>query len=243
VADRSNDPTKKLQAALRDSQEKRSKEESRAQSEADHSDDLDALGTVVTRNAFYRDGYRRLVKIALVEAVAIVVLIIGLVLSLQMYTPQDRFFATTADGRLIPMVALDQPNLNRAALLSWATQAATETMTFSFHNYEKSLQDASRHFTRRGWKSFTEAMENSRILETVQSRQQIVTAAPGAAPVLINEGVFGGVYTWEIEFPLLATFQSGNDTRTRRFNLNLRIVRVSTLESPNGVGIEQWVGA
>lgn len=243
MADSSNDPTKKLQAALKEKQEKRAKQQARAESEIEHSDELDALGTVVTRNAFYRDGYRRLVRIALIEAVAIVGLIIGLVMSLQMYAPQDRFFATTADGRLIPMVALDQPNLNRAALLSWATQSATETMTFSFHNYEKSLQDASRHFTRRGWESFTGAMEQSRILETVQSRQQIVTAAPGAAPVLINEGVINGVYTWVIEFPLLATFQSGNATSTRRFNLTLRIVRVSTLESPNGVGIEQWVGA
>ena len=41
--------------------------------------------------------------------------------------------------------------------------------------------------------------------------------------------------------PLLLTFESADKSKTDTYYVTLRIVRVSRLESANGVGIEQWV--
>ena len=90
----------------------------------------DALNAVVTRNEYYRDGYRRLQKIALAEALAILGLILVLALTISVTKGKDRFFATTSDGRLLQMVPLDQPNLPTAKLVSWAASSATEIMPF-----------------------------------------------------------------------------------------------------------------
>lgn len=199
------------------------------------------LGAVVVRNEFYRDGYRTLLKVALLEAIVIVGLILAMIFLISKGKPEDRYFATTNDGRLVPMVSLSEPNLSTPALMSWTAQASTEVMTFGFHDYKRRLQEASRNFTKVGWASFTTALERSRIMEMVEANQQVVTAAPASAPILISEGVVNGRYQWQVQLPMVITYQAGSLTRADNLILTLLIVRVSKLESPNGVGIEQWV--
>ena len=140
------------------------------------------LNTVVVRNEFYRDGYRTLLKVAFLEGIAIIFLILAMFYIIKVNQPENRYFATTNDGRLVPMVALNEPNLSTPALMSWTAQAATEVMTFGFNDYKRRLQEASRNFTRVGWASFTSALEKSKIMQMVEASQQVVTAAPISAP-------------------------------------------------------------
>jgi intracellular multiplication protein IcmL len=202
---------------------------------------LKGLGSVVIRNEFYRDGYRSLLKVAVIEAIIIVGLIGAMFFVINVHQPENRYFATTEDGRLVPMVALNEPNLSTPALMSWSAQAATEVMTFGFNDYKRRLQEASRNFTRIGWASFTSALEKARIIEMVEANQQIVTAAPTSAPVLIQEGLVDGRYQWQIQVPMVVTYQAGSATRADKLLVTLLVVRVPKLESPNGIGIEQWI--
>lgn len=203
---------------------------------------LGALETVVTRNSFYRDGYRFWMKFAFTQSVAIVLLLVALAITIAVSRPQDRFFATTADGRLIRMVPLNESNMNDAAIASWAARAASDVMTFGFHDYQKRLQDNSSYFTRRGWQTFSEALQRSRLMETVEKAQQVVTAVPKSAPTIVQQGLTNGVYRWVIQVPLVITYQSGSSKQNENLSVQLVIVRVSTLDSPSGVGIQQWVG-
>ena len=200
------------------------------------------LGNVVIRNQFYRDGYRTLVRIALVEGIAIVALIFTFIVFLNIYTPTRTYFATTEDGRVVPMVPLSQANLSKPALLSWAAQGASETMTFGFHDYRRRLQESSRHFTRRGWGSFTKALQDSGRIEAITTNRQVTSATPRAAPTILAEGLMpNGVYRWEVEMPMLVTYELGKSRRSEPINVRLVIVRVPKLESSNGVGIDQWI--
>jgi intracellular multiplication protein IcmL len=205
-------------------------------------EDTSGLGTVVIRNEFYRDGYRSLLRLCLLEGAIILVLLGAMYFVIHTSQAQDRYFATTEDGRLIPMVALSEPNLSTPALMSWVAQASTEVMTFGFNDYRRRLQESSRNFTRRGWESFTQALQKSRIIEMVEANQQVVTAAPAGAPILDSEGLVAGRYQWVIQLPLVLTYQSGNRTKNDNLLVKVVVVRVPRLESPNGVGIEQWIG-
>lgn len=205
------------------------------------SEKIQGLGAVVVRNDFYRDGYRTLLRLTLIQVVIIVLLVFAMFYVVKIHQPEDRYFATTEDGRLIPMVALNQPNLSTAALTSWVAQSSTEVMTFGFNDYQRRLQESSRHFTRRGWQSFTTALETSRMIETISANQQVITAAPRGAPIVISEGLFRGRYEWTVQFPMILTFQSGAREQRKNIMITAKIVRVSRLESPNGVGIEQWI--
>lgn len=204
-------------------------------------DDTSGLGRVVIRNEFYRDGYRNMLRLVVIQGAVIVGLLAVVFLILQAREPENRYFATTEDGRLVPMVPLNQPNLSTPALMSWTAQAATEVMTFGFNDYRRRLQEASRNFTRTGWQSFTQALSKSRTVEMMEANQQVVTAAPLGAPVLEREGLVNERYQWVVQMPMVLTYQSGSLTRTDRLLVTLVIVRVPRLENPNGIGIEQWI--
>jgi len=199
------------------------------------------LGTVVIRNEFYRDGYRSLLKMTLIQSAVILGLIGCMYYVVKVNQPQHFYFATTEDGRLIPMVPLGQPNLSTPALMSWVAQATTEVMTFSFNDYRRRLQESSRNFTKRGWESFTQALQRSRIIEMVEVNQQMITAAPKGAPILQSEGLVAGRYQWVVEIPLVLTYRSGAKTSNTGLLVTVIVVRVPRLESSNGVGIEQWI--
>ncbi len=64
---------------------------------------------------------------------------------------------------------------------------------------------------------------------------------PRGAPVLTSEGVVGGQYQWVVQIPMVLTYVSGSKSRSDNWLITLVIVRVPRLESPNGVGIAQWI--
>lgn len=199
------------------------------------------LVAVVTRNEFYRDGFRNMIRIVILQTVIIVGLILSLIVYMTTAKPADRYFATTADGRLMQLVPLDRANMNTSALMSWATQAVTETMTFGYHDYQRRLQQSSRYFTRRGWESFAGALQRAKIIDSIIANQQVVTAEPRSAPILENQGVLNGKYRWLLSLPLRVTYRAGTQQRVDNLNVKLLIERVPSLENPSGVGIEQWI--
>ena len=199
------------------------------------------LGNVVLRNEYYRDGYRLALRVSVIQSFIIVGLIGAMFFVIKVHQPENRYFATTEDGRLIPMVALSQPNLSNPALMSWVAQAATETMTFGFNDYRRRLQESSRHFTRKGWESFTGALQAARIIESIEANSQVITAAPRGAPVLQQEREVNGQYQWIVQIPMVLSYQAGSKTRADNWLVTLVVVRVPRLESPNGVGIAQWI--
>ena len=212
-----------------------------AAAEKQEQPDLGSLGQVVVRNEFYRDGYRTLLKIALIQVIAIFGLIGAMFFVINAHQPENRYFATTEDGRLVPMIALSEPNMSVPALMSWVAQASTEVMTFGFNDYRRRLQESSRNFTRRGWESFTQALQKSRIIEMVEANQQVATAVPQGAPILESQGLVNGRYQWIVQLPIVITYQAGARSRSDSLLVTVVVVRVPRLESPNGVGIEQWI--
>lgn len=201
------------------------------------------LGNVVVRNEFYRDGYRLALRAAVIQSFVILFLVGAMYYVVHVHQPEDKYFATTVDGRVIPMVPLNEPNLSRPALMSWVAQAATETMTFGFSDYRRRLQESSRHFTKSGWAAFAKELSDIKLIESIEANYQIVTAAPAAAPIIEEETIRGGRYQWVVRVPLVLSYQSRESTRTDQWMVTLVVVRVPRLESPNGVGIAQWIAA
>ncbi|MGE3770339.1 MAG: DotI/IcmL/TraM family protein [Bdellovibrionales bacterium] len=199
-----------------------------------------AVETIVNRNEFYQDGYRMLLKLALVQGFLIVVLAGSLLAIFLMEKPIYRFFATTSDGRIIDIVPLDNPY--RGDVVAWSSQAATEAMTFAFTDYRLRLQNSSKFFTQRGWQTFIEALNKARVLEAVDKRQLNVKGTPNAAPQIKRQGVVNGVYQWVLEMPYTIEYLgSGEIPQPTSGTLTLVVQRVPNLENPQGIGIDQWI--
>lgn len=201
----------------------------------------DAISTVLTRNAFYRDGYRLLLRISILQGVVIVLLVSTIVAMVLSIDTRYVYFATTTDGRIINIVPLNEPYRSRGEVVAWASRHAQDVMLFGYNDYRQRLQKASTNFTSTGWESFTKAMKEARILEAVEARRLTVSMQIGAAPEVKNAFEKNGIYTWYLQFPVVIKFDGENPPNDMSATLVLQIVRVSTLQNPDGISIEQWI--
>lgn len=200
----------------------------------------DALEEVKLRNDFYRDSYRKLIVLLFLLALTIGCLSISIIILVKS-RPTPTYFATTESGRIIPLIPLNQPNLTDQAILQWATQAVTTVFTYNFVNYRSVFQDSRQYFTGGGWGNFMQAISSSKLLSAVQEEKLMLTAVVSSAPVITNEYVFDGKYTWKAQVPVLVTFQSLSQTSYQSYIISLTIERVSTLDNKYGVGIGSFV--
>jgi len=201
----------------------------------------DAALLVRLRNEFYRDNYHRIL-VVLLTAFLTIFLLIGALTYIVTHPPQAKYFATNTSGRIVPLVALNKPNLSTAALLQWANTAAIAAFTYNFVNYRQELQAASEFFTPEGWTAFIQSLNQSRNLEAVRAKNLVVSAVATGAPVVLQEGVVSGRYTWRVQMPMIVTYQSGSRISQQSLIITILITRMSTLNSPRGIGIAQFIG-
>ena len=201
----------------------------------------DAVATILSRNSFYRDGYRLLLKISLVQTGIIVLLVMAIIaLSMTMKT-RLVYFATTSDGRIISIVPLNEAYLSDAQVTAWTAATAQNVMRFGYHDYRERLQQSSINFTSTGWDSFNKALKEANFIDAIQARKLVVTMEINGAPEIQSKFVHNGIYTWYVQFPVTIKFDGDQPPQPISTTLRIQIVRVSTLQNPEGISIEQWV--
>lgn len=200
----------------------------------------DALTVVALRNKFYKDSQRKVI-FALLIAI-LVNLVLGLMLVyIITHPPAPKYFATSINGRIIPLFPLDQPNQSDSAVLQWANQAAIASFTYNFVNYRDELQASSGFFTPEGWDQFLNALQQSNNLDAVKAKKLIVSAVATRAPIILQKGILNGSFSWRVQMPILVTYQSASEFTQQNNVVTMLITRVSTLNSPRGIGIAQFV--
>lgn len=189
----------------------------------------------------YGHSVKILYRISGFLALITMALIILLYLVIKQGPSPDHYFAMTAEGRRMQLIALSEPAINTNAILQWTTQAAVQIMTFGFHDLNQRFADSKKFFTDKGWASFSEAMVNSGIFASVNKQQQIITAIPSGDPTVLYEGLReDGSYAWDIQVPLLLTARAGEHQRTARSTAIITVKKVPTKDNPNGLAIQKW---
>lgn len=200
----------------------------------------DALKAVAIRNDFYRDGQRKIILILLISMLANFILG-GILAYLMTHPPAPKYFATSINGRITPLFALNEPNQSDSAVLQWANQAAIAAFSYNFVNYRSELQAASGFFTSAGWTQFLNALQDSNNLDAVKAKKLIVSAVATRAPIILQKGVLNNRFSWRVQMPILVTYQSASEFSQQNNVVTMLITRVSTLNSPRGIGISQFV--
>ena len=199
----------------------------------------DALEAVVLRNEFYRDGYRKSLLIVVILIVSNLFAIFAIARLNDRPTPVA-FFATSSDGRIIPVLELSEPGKSNAEIIDWATRSAIKAYTYDFVNYRDALQQASQKFTGTGWTNFQKAMQSSGMLKTVVAERLVMTAQPTSAAVIADSGVRNGKYTWRVEIPMMLKLEGPKGLK-QPVRVSMLIQRVSLVNNPDGIAIVNYV--
>lgn len=154
--------------------------------------------------------------------------------------PKQVFYAVNNEN-FIPLRALSYPNLSTPSVLKWAVEAASAAYTLNFNDYNQVLQSVRHYFTQAGYDNFLQALRNENVLQTIQQKKLIVSGVATDTPIILREGMTSeGFYAWQIQFPMLISYQSGSDEVQQNIVLTLLIIQVPTTESPKGIGIASF---
>lgn len=201
----------------------------------------DVLVKVALRNQFYKDGHRKTV-IAFLLSMVVNVVMGSLLTYIITHPPAPRYFATYIDGRITPLYPLNESNMDDSEVLQWAAKAAAAVFSYNFVNYKSELQASSGYFTGYGWRQFQLVLQRSRLVEIVTSKKLILSAEPTGAPEKVRppQLLSNGRWAWEVRVPLKVYMTSSQSAyTTQNFNVTMVIMRVSTLNAPSGIGIQQ----
>ncbi len=192
------------------------------------------------RHAFLADGAGHILAVAVIEALVIVALVVALAATIVVLKPEDRVFALTQENRMFALQPLSTPNMTNSALVAWAAQAVTDVMTVSVGDYDQRQMEHEKYFTPDGWKSFSSARKLVGERDKVMRNRQVITAAPKAAPSIVEKGVRGEGYFWRMHVPMVITYNVGNSQQAVEQNYEILVLRVPTSVNAFGVGIEKW---
>lgn len=205
---------------------------------------FDPLQAVMVRNKFYRGSYRKLLFILVLSLTCNLFLGGGYYYLLtNPLTPV--YFAVKLNGRILPVYPIDEPNQSDQEVLEWAKKAAMAAFTYNYTNYRQEFQSSSDFFSPWGWHQFLTALKDSNNLDAVKAKKMLVTAQLGVNRKyeIEKQGLIKGHYAWRVKIPLIVTYQSSVAFTQENTLVTMLILRFSTLNSPAGIGIEQFVVA
>lgn len=199
-----------------------------------------AVIKAVEQQRYGEDKSIQIVMLALLS-IALTVVILGLMLLIRdPVAPPPVYFTAMENGALFPEKPLDQPGIETNELLNWITEAMMEANTFNFIDYNTVLDTASVYFTKEGYTSYKDALNTSKIIETITEKKYVLRAVATDAPQLLLEKPFAGRYMWKIKIPMQFKYQNVKADFGTLVEITLIVMRVPTVQSPNGVLILKY---
>lgn len=154
--------------------------------------------------------------------------------------PLREYFASD-NGRIFPMIPMSQPYRKPGDVIQFAKDTLTRSFTMDFENYRQDLEDNRSRYTRLGFKSYIDALQSAGILELVRQKRMNMSITAGTG-VLVKDGIENGVYFWTIEVPIQIKLTGQlSELPTQRFLATVRVERIDTLDSIEGIGAAQLV--
>jgi intracellular multiplication protein IcmL len=196
----------------------------------------EALQIELHKNTFFRDKYRKMMKlIVLMMVVCIFLTVSFVIIGLHQVTP--KYFGSTTTGQQIPVHPLSDPVITEKLITQWASIAAKSAYHLDFNHKDAELANVKMYFTKTGWESFQGAMEQSGLMDQVTSKKLELDAVVTNTPVIKSRGMSHGVRYWVVEMPMLVSFDSASDHAKRHMIVTMRIVRSSDITAPSGLQI------
>lgn len=196
-------------------------------------------GAILMRNAVVREEAVTKARIMTISGGLIAFLVV--LLALVAARPRETaYFATTAGGRIIPIVGLTHPIASDATVGLFAARALMAANTYDSANYKIMLsRAANKYFTKEGWNQYLIALKKSGNLKFVKDQQVMVSAIPTGAPVAIIPGeVVHGRYQWVFQIPMQITYSSLNQRVPQTAIFTITVVRVNVTQHPSGLAVQ-----
>jgi intracellular multiplication protein IcmL len=209
---------------------------------------LSPAALVSLRNRFFYIYYRKLSLIFMAALALCAMSMISAVFFATRKTPPV-YISVAPSGQIVPTYPLSEPSnkdpeVMAAWVSQWAQEGARRSLSYDYLNFSEQIDSAQSYFTYRGWDRFTKELTQSQNFNTVQQQKMIVKFTPKSAPQIKGTTTIQGRLAWAVWLEGSIQYVS-HDGQNQGFRQNVMvkmiIVRMSTVDSPKGLGIDQIV--
>lgn len=203
----------------------------------------EGLEVVQHKNAFYKDGSKKLYIAAIV---AVIGLFLQAIVAFFAFTAKSErvYIATDNNGSLINLIPLSQPNQKNEVVAQWMQDALVDTFSFNFTNLKTRLNESTmKWFTVNGANQFLKEMQTSGHLEVVNEGRMIMSLTLENTPILVSYGpaAVTDIYTWILQADAILTFRTQSKEYSKKVRFTVNVERRSILENADGLGIAKIV--
>jgi intracellular multiplication protein IcmL len=154
--------------------------------------------------------------------------------------PVREYFGSD-NGRIFPLIPMSHPYRKPPDVIQYAADSIRKSFTMDFNNWRDDLERVRTLYTPGGFKSFLDQLKESGFLETVRTKRMNMSLVSGGG-VLIKDGLENGTYVWFVEFPIEVKLAGQtSELAAQKFKAIVRVERVPTLDSIEGIAIGQFV--
>lgn len=121
---------------------------------------------------------------------------------------------------------------SNSQLVVWSSEAVVSTYTFDYQNLVKQQKQIAKYFTVNGWVNYSKALDESKLLDTVQKKSYYVSSVPILPPVIkeLRDNY------WQATIYLLVLYKNQEYQQTQNLKVELEFVKTDT-EGMNGFAI------
>lgn len=203
---------------------------------------------VALRNRFFYVYYRKMSLIVIAAMILCVFSLVSAVYFAKRKTP-PAYVPVSSSGQIVPTYALSQPSnsdpeVMNAWVSQWAMEGARKAFNYDYINFTEQINEAQSYFTYRGWQNFARSLTVSQNFNTVQQQKMIVRFTPKSAPIIKANQVVEGRLAWSIQFEAMIQYIAHDGQHqgyVQNVIVKMVLVRMSTVDSPKGLGIDQIV--
>lgn len=152
-----------------------------------------------------------------------------------------RYFASSPDHEPYPVLPLDRPVVDNPALLAWASEAVVKAYSLDFVRYRQQSEEAKVNFEPHAWNGWARSFIDARNLAKIVDAKMVTRAVPRSAPVVAHEGVVRGRYVWNVQFPMVLSYENTNGDVPETLLMEIMVARSDDPRHRRGIAIAQLV--
>lgn len=184
----------------------------------------------------------RLSRVVLYQAIIIAVLSVLLIISvIAAINSDNKYFASSPDGKITPMVALDSPVINDNGIKLFTRDTLYDVLNLDFDTWRQDLEKGRVGFIDKGLGNLITALKDAGII-AIMEKDRVNLRTEFSTPIISQKGLKNKVATWVVQIPITFNFVGQNTTsKPLKFILIATVQAVDNKTSPKGVAISQVV--
>ncbi|MFI4918062.1 MAG: DotI/IcmL family type IV secretion protein [Legionellales bacterium] len=122
---------------------------------------------------------------------------------------------------------------DKTQLAVWANEAIIATYSYDYQNYVSEQKEIAKYFTSNGWINYTKALNASKLPDSVQKNNYVVSAVATQPPQVITSDATH----WQATMPILVVFKNPQYQQQQHLKVVLTFTNAQAGQGVRGLSI------